>query len=76
MAEDNSTEQRRSLPTNNEPEAKRRKKEKDKDPRHKYYSPTQAPEDFKESNTNQANTTEYRRSPRVPRVTARYLESI
>ena len=76
MVDDNSTEHNRSVPTNNEPEAKRRKKDKEKDPRHKCYSPTQAPKGFKEASTNQTDTTEYRRSPRVSRVTAKYLESI
>ena len=44
--------------------------------RNRYMSPIKAPKHIEESNSNQEIITEYRRSSRVPRVTAKYLESI
>ena len=76
MAVENPIEVSNNSLTNNEPEPKRRKKDNDNNLRNKYHSPTQAPKNIKESDTNQESTTEYRRSPRVPRVTTKYLESI
>ena len=52
------------------------KKDKDNNPRQKYHSPTQAPREIKEFYTNQGSITEYRRQPRVSRLTTKYLESI
>ena len=45
-------------------------------PKNRYILPKQAPKHIKESNSNQEISTGYRRSPRVPKVTAKYLESI
>ena len=55
---------------------KRRKRDVDISTKNKYKSPTQAPKHIKESNSNQKVITELRRSPRVPRVTLKYLEGI
>ena len=74
--DDNSTEQSASLPTNEEPEAKRKRLDERETLRHKYHSPTQAPKNFKEAKPDQTDTIQYRRSPRVPRVVAKYLGSI
>ena len=60
----------------NEPTPKRGKRNVDTSPRNKYKSPTQAPKHIEESNSNQEVITEYRRSPRVPRVTAKYLGGV
>ena len=76
VADENPIEVSNNSLTNNKLEPKRRKKDNDNNPRNKYHSPTQAPKDIKESDTNQGSTTEYRRSPRVPRLTTKYLESI
>ena len=42
----------------------------------KYPSPAKVPKHMKEPNAIQQPSTGLRRSPRVPRVTAKYLESI
>ena len=44
--------------------------------RHKHHSPKGAPYKLNETKQDQADRVQYRRSPRVPRVTAKYLESI
>ena len=60
----------------NEPVHKRRKKRVDASTQNKYISPKQAPKQIKEPISNSEIKTGYRRSPRMPRATAKYWESI
>ena len=76
VAERSSIEDDKDPVANNEPTPKKRKTSVKTNPRNRYISPTQALKHIKESNSNQEISTEYRRSPRVTRVTAKYLESI
>ena len=76
VAERSSIEDDNDPVANNEPTPKRRKTSVNTNPRNRYISPTQAPKHIKESNSNQEISIEYRISPRVPRVTTKYLESI
>ena len=76
VAERSSIEDDKDPVANNEPTPKRRRRSVNTNPRSRYISPTSAPKHIKESNSNQEISTEYRRSSRVPRVTAKYLESI
>ena len=76
VAERSSIENDNDPVATNEPATKRRKQNAKTNPKYRYKLPKQAPKHIKESNSNQEVNTGYRRSPRVPRVTAKYLESI
>ena len=55
---------------------KGRKRHGDGSTRNKYPSPAKVPKYIKEPDSNQQPITGLRRSPRVPRVTVKYLEGI
>ena len=55
---------------------KGRKRHGESSSRDKYPSPAKVPKNMKEPNAAQQPSNGLRRSPRVPRVTAKYLESI
>ena len=74
--DDITAEQNESLPTDAEPESKRIKLYNKEILMHKYHSPKRAPNNLNETKQDQTDSVQYRRSPRVPRVTAKYLESI
>ena len=59
-----------------DPTPKGRKRHGDSSTRDKYPAPAKVPKNMKEPNAAQQPSTGLRRSPRVPRVTAKYLESI
>ena len=59
-----------------DPTPKGRKRYKDSNIRDIYPTPAKVQRNMKEANESQLPDTRLRRSPRVPRVTAKYLESI
>ena len=74
--DDITAEQNASLPTDAELESNQKRLDNKEISRHKYHSPKQAPKNLKETKQDQTDSVQYRRLPRVPRVTAKYLESI
>ena len=76
VAEKSSIDNENDTVVKNKPAPKMRKINVSTNTQNKYISPKQAPKYIKEPNSNNKIKTGYRRSPRVPRVTTKYLESI
>ena len=55
---------------------KGRKRHADISTKNKYLSPAKVPKQIKEPNSNKQPNTGLKRSPRVPRVTSKYLEGM
>ena len=76
MTGENSSNKENDTVSENEPVHKRRRIRMNASTQNKYISPKQAPKQIKKPVSNNETKTGHRRSPRMPRATAKYRESI